>query len=233
MEGETATAVLGAGVGIFTIAGALVGARLQARAAQRAAEVSAQAIHDQDRRTARRDAVVTFVLAVERVRDEALRLHEGMEGPFQMRLVKVDGDTDMARGLTVVRIEGPEEIAVKATEVNDALGKLVSRAVTMHRIHASYQLLRELRQDNPPLDTAMRRLARLRNHDDPAWSQAWSEVWAAIRDTRTLDLGELWTLRDHWHPSPGRGLAYRPLGQERQALRTALDALIGEYRGFL
>ncbi|WP_163016027.1 hypothetical protein, partial [Streptomyces sp. Tu 4128] len=74
MQTEALAALAASGAAVLGVPAALVVGFRQARVANHASLLAAVTVHDQSRKTARRDAAVTFVLAVEAAVDECARM---------------------------------------------------------------------------------------------------------------------------------------------------------------
>ncbi|MFJ9760062.1 hypothetical protein [Streptomyces sp. NPDC101149] len=213
MQTEAIAALAASGAAGLGVPAALIVGLRQARAAHHAAELTAQAGHHQARKAARREAAVGFVLAAEAALDECLRMYESKD-PIEDYLSPIEKRVlgNVSRTFTVIRIEGPEELAQKAKVVRLALGDLTMRVARRQRASAA---LGELCEASGP--------------DDPRVNAAWQ----AIADTGVLT-PLLGTLRTHLRVGGPRPVI-KPFGMldAREDVRNLLTAFIEAVRTHL
>ncbi|AWI30403.1 hypothetical protein [Streptomyces tirandamycinicus] len=177
MQTEAIAALAASGAAVLGVPAALVVGMRQARAAHRAAELTAHAAHSQARKSARREASVAFVLAAEAAFDECMRMFESRDpieeylDPIMKRVLG-----DVSRACTVIRLEGPEELAQKATTVMHALHALARRGARRQRTAHAWHALKQAAESSDAISAAIGELCEASGPDDPRVSAAWQTI---------------------------------------------------------
>ncbi|MFD5403779.1 hypothetical protein [Streptomyces griseorubiginosus] len=231
MQTEAIAALAASGAAVLGVPAALIVGVRQARAAHHAAEVTAHATHDQARKAARREAAVVFVLAAESALDECMRMYESKE-PIEIYSADIEkrvlGDT--SRAFTVMRIEGPAELAQKAKKVMLALSELTLRGARRQRTAHAWHHLKQSAETSDVISAALGELTEVSGPDDPRVRAAWR----AVAGTGVLAPGMEHTLRTHLrvgsHP-----LLIKSTGMldAREEVRETLAAFIDAVRRHL
>ncbi|MGW3917728.1 hypothetical protein ACWEBX_40685, partial [Streptomyces sp. NPDC005070] len=204
----------------------LVGLR-QARAAHHAAELAVRAAHIQDRKSARREAAVPFVLAAETALDDCMRMFDSkdpIEDYLGLIVKRVLGDA--SRAFTMIRLEGPEELAQKAGQVMSALHELLRRVARKQRAAHAWDCLKQAAQDGNRVSVAIGNLREASEPDDPRVGAAWQ----AITDTGVLRPPLVSALRQDLRLRPVPGIKSVGMLEARERVQHALAAFISAVR---
>lgn len=179
VQSEAIAALAASAAAVRGVPAALIVGLRQARAAQHAAELTAQAAHIQARKSTRREAAVTFVLAAETALDECMHMYESKDsiedylGHIQKRVLG-----DASRSFTMIRLEGPEELAQKARRVMVALHELTRRVAGRQRAAHAWHCLKQAAERSDVVSTALGELCDASGPDDPRVDAAWQTIAA-------------------------------------------------------
>lgn len=230
VQTEAIAALAASGAAVLGVPAALIVGFRQARTAHHAAELTAHATHSQARKAARRDAAVVFVLAAEAALDECMSMYASKD-PIENYLDDIEKRVlgDVSRAFTVIRIEGPEELAQKAKRVMEALSELTMRGARRQRTAHLWHRLTQAAEGSEVISAALRELSEASGPDDPRVDAAWQ----TIDGTGVLAPG-VGYLRKGLHiggPRPG----IKPTGmlEARERVRKTLPAFIDAVRAHL
>ncbi|MET7816268.1 hypothetical protein ABZT26_36205 [Streptomyces sp. NPDC005395] len=179
MQTEAIAALAASGAAVLGVPAALVVGFRQARVANHAAVLAAVTVHDQSRKTARRDAAVAFVLAVEAAVDECSHMITTVR-PVESRQEEMNRRVlgDAKRAFAVIRLEGPEDIAQKAeTALNDLI-QLSFRTGRQQRAAYSLATVIETTGYNSTVSAAFDELTRASDaeEDRARVREAWDTI---------------------------------------------------------